>query len=159
MASLLINLAYVALLGSAFTRTVTWLRVLLTLGSALFVVYGIVEGITSIIVWNTIIGVFHATHVVRDERSRRAVRLNPDEAAYRDEWFADLDDFDFNCVWSLGRSARVNGQIIEAGSRPEEIALILEGRAVVERGDTAVATLSRGHLIGEMSFVLSLIHI
>lgn len=153
LASVLINLAYVALLGSAFTRTLTWLRTLLVLGSAFFVVYGIVEGITSIIVWNVIIGTFHAFHVVRDERNRRSVQLGDDEVAYRDAWFSDLDDFDFNCVWSLGRAATVEGVIIADGARPAEVALILDGSALVEQGGSTIATLGRGHLVGEMSFV------
>ena len=153
-ASVLINLAYVALLGSAFTRTLTWLRILLTLGSGLFVIYGIIEDIPSIIVWNTIIGLFHGMHVLRDERARRAVRLTDEEAAIRDELFGDLDDFDFNVVWSLGDPLEVTDDVlVDEGSHPDDVTVVLDGAVRISRGGDEIARLERGALVGEMSFV------
>ena len=151
METLILNAAYVALLGSSFTRTVTWLRLLLVAAAAAFIVYGTVENIRSMVVWNIIIGSMHMFRVIQDKRRQDSVVLTPDECALRDEHFPGVSDFDFNLIWKLGEFVEyAQGQIIIAkGSRPDHVGMLLSGNVSIPD----IADLGRGDALGEMSFV------
>ncbi len=150
---LFLNLAYVALLLSTVTRTVRTLRYLLILGAAFFIAFGFVAGIASMVVWNLLIGGMHAYRVVRDIQAERSVALSADERAIRDLVLSDVSDFDFHMLWSMGREVSYSHEtIIAAGTRPDTVALILDG-AVHIVGAGPDKTLDRGALLGEMSYV------
>lgn len=152
--ALILNAAYVMLVGSALTRTVSWLRVMLTLGSVAFVVYGAIEGIKSMVVWNIVIGAMHLVRLVRDHLQQRAVELTPGEEQARDEFLPDLSDFDFNLLWAMGEQVDYRDEVvILAGSLPSTVSVVLEGTALIERTGELIRGVRRGGLLGEMSFV------
>lgn len=153
LAVILINGAYVVLLGSTFTRTLNWLRLALISGSVLFIAYGLLEGIRSMVIWNLVTGTLHTTRIIKDLRARRSVALTAEEAVIRDQSFPGLDDFDFNALWSLGRPYNADGTaFIEQGSSPDHVMLLMTGQVRVERDGGVIGTLGRGSLVGEMSF-------
>lgn len=150
---IVINAAYIALLGSTFTRTLNWLRALLICGSVMFVTYGLIEGIRSMVVWNLITGTLHTTRIVKDLTARRSVKLSAEEAVIRDQSFPGLDDFDFHALWGLGRAYNADNTVfIEEGSQPEHVMLLVTGQVHVERDGSVISKLGRGSLVGEMSF-------
>lgn len=152
--ALILNAAYVILLGSTFTRTVSWLRVMLTLGAVGFVVYGAFEGIKSMVAWNVAIGGMHLARLLRDHHQQRQVQLTPAEQTIRDEFLPTLSDFDFNLLWAMGeRSEHTDEVMIAAGSRPTTVSIVLDGTALIERNGEVIRGVRRGGLLGEMSFV------
>ena len=66
IAVIVLNFAYIALLASTFTRNLTWLRVALVVASIAFAVFGLLEDILSIVLWNIAIGASHLYRIVRD---------------------------------------------------------------------------------------------
>lgn len=154
VATVILNLAYVALLSSTFTRTVTWLRVMLILGAIAFVVYGMLEGIWSMVGWNLVIGTMHLGRVGRDVIAQRSVSLTSEESTIRDDMFPGLSDFDFNLLWSLGDDiAYENEVIVGEGTVPEIVSVVLSGAVAIEQSGTVTRGVRRGGLIGEMSLV------
>lgn len=153
---LILNGAYIALLISAFTRTLTWLRIMLIVAAAVFIVFGIVEDIWTMVAWNILIGGMHLTRIVRERRQRGLVVLTQEEQAIRDEFFAELSDFDFHLLWCLGEPTTFNNElIIEAGTIPEAVLLVVHGAAGIEHQGDRFAGVGRGGLLGEMSYVSS----
>lgn len=154
LAFVLLNAAYLALLGSTFTRTLVRLRTMLVAAAVAFVIYGILESIPSMIAWNIVIGSMHLFRIARDFRQQRSVRLTADESAARDEFFPELGDFDFHLLWCMGASASYDDQIlIHRGSTPDNVWLVLEGTATIEADGVVSRGIRRGGLLGEMSFV------
>lgn len=154
MAAILLNAAYVFLLGSTFVRGLNWLRALLIGGALCFIAFGAVEGIRSMVVWNVAIGSLHLFRLARDLQQQHSVSLSEDEVQMRDEFLPAMGDFDFNLLWKLGgRAVYDHETIIEAGSAPSTVSLVLDGTALVERNGEVVRGLRRGALVGEMSFV------
>ena len=150
---LFLNLAYVALLSSTFTRTVRVLRLLLIVASVCFITFGLVTGLASMVVWNIVIGGMHTYRVVRDIQAERSVSLTADERETRDLVLSGVSDFDFHVLWSMGREVvYADERIVAAGARPDTVGLILDGSvSIVGAGEDK--TLGRGALIGEMSYV------
>lgn len=152
--SIFLNLAYVALLSSTFTRTVSRLRVMLVAGAALFVAFGLAIDNTAMVVWNILIGGLHLARLIKDERSQRRVTLTRGEALHRDAYFPTLSDFDFNLLWHMGAPVEYcNEAVLARGERPQMVSLILEGQAEIWSDGEVVRTVGVGGLLGEMSFV------
>ena len=149
--SLVLNAAYVALLGSGFTRTLIRLRALLVLGSIAFVIYGLLADILSMVIWNVVIGLIHVTRIIRERRTQHSVVLTADECVIRDQMFPGLSDFDFNFLWQMGEFAEfVEGEVIIArGTQPEHVGLLLEGVVSIP----GIVELAPGAVYGEMSFI------
>lgn len=153
-ATLALNAAYVMLTAGAFTRNILWLRLLLLAASIGFITFGILENVPSMIAWNIGIGSLHISRIARSVRRARAVELTPDEAAARDRYFPGVGDFDFHVLWSMGEEF-IHGPrtLIDAGSVPQTVSLVLEGQVNVVDGRAPVRALGPGSLVGEMSFV------
>lgn len=148
-----LNLAYVALVGATFTRTLDRLRGLLICGAICFVLYGLAADVASIVLWNIAIGGLHTFRAVRDALARRSVTLADDERRVRDELLPAVSDYDFYLLWSMGAERTYdNTTVIARGSVPDTVRLILGGAVRIE-GDAVAKILRRGALLGEMSFV------
>ena len=155
IAVIVLNFAYIALLASTFTRNLTWLRVALVVASIAFAVFGVLEDILSIVLWNIAIGASHLFRIVRDYRQQHSVKLTAKEQTERDEFFPELSDFDFHLLWCMGRDVHYEGQaLLHAGKLPDTVSLVLEGTVVVEGNQgEALRNLNRGALVGEMSYI------
>lgn len=151
----ILNLAYIALLGSTFTRQLVWLRTMLVLAAIAFIAYGSIESIRSMVIWNILIGSMHLFRIARDYRQQRSVGLTDAERVLRDEFFPGLGDFDFNLLWCMGsrRDYAADELLIGKESQPDTVSLIMDGTAVIERDGVVTRGIRRGGLLGEMSFV------
>lgn len=155
--TVILNLAYVALLGSTFTRTLTRLRLLLIVGGLCFIVFGLIIGNASMVIWNIATSSLHTYRVIKDERAKRSVKLSPEEAALHQELFPDLSAFDFNLLWRMGRKVEyVDELMIVMGETPDFVALILDGYAEIWERDERIRVLRCGALLGEMSYASGL---
>jgi hypothetical protein len=151
---LILNLAYLVLVASTFTRTVLSLRVALLLGAFGFVIYGLVASVYTVAVWNSVTGTLHSIQLYRYVSARRAVELTADDEFWHSELFASLDRFDFYSLWSMGEeSHRSDARLVTAGEQHDRVAIVLEGDVEIRNGSQHVASLSRGSLIGEMSYI------
>ena len=152
--TLILNVAYLILLGSTFTKTILWLRAVLICSSTAFVVYGIVSGISSVAAWNAVAGVLHVYQLVVYLRARRSVLVSAEDEHLRQRLFPGLDQFDFATLWSVGEPCTYeNEQLIAAGASQDWTALILDGLVEIRRGDDVVAELGPGALVGELSYI------
>ena len=153
-AVLILNAAYLVLVASTFTRTVLSLRIALMAGAFGFVIYGVVASIITVVVWNSVTGTLHSIQLYRYVSARRAVRLTPDDERWHTELFAGLDRFDFYSLWSMGEEFRLSDlKWAAAGEEHNRVAIVLEGDVEVRNDSQLVASLGRGSLIGEMSYV------
>jgi len=127
---------------------------MLIAAAVVFIVFGTIEQIWTMVVWNIVIGSMHALRIVRDRRRERSVELDHQEQVLRDEFFPELSDFDFHLLWCMGEPATyTNEVVIEAGTVPQSVMLVTAGAAGVERNGERFVGVGRGGLLGEMSFV------
>lgn len=154
LAAIILNGAYVAFVGSAYTRTLAWLRVLLIIGGGLLIVFGAMEQIWPMVGWNIVIVSSHIARIIGERRAQNSVQLTAAESALRDEVFPEMSDFDFNLLWSMGSTVAYDDELMIAeGSRPHTVSLVTEGLVAIEKSGETKRGLRRGALIGEMSFV------
>ncbi len=153
--TIVLNIGYVLLISAAFTRTLGRLRFLLVFASLALALYGAIVGVLSMVLWNALIGSVHAYRLARDILASRAIQLTDDERRIRDEYFAGVNDFDFNALWGMGRTVEhpSDTTIIGAGTQPESVSMLLEGKVEIQRDGVAGPNIGRGALIGEMSYV------
>lgn len=153
LSTIIINVAYVSLFASTFTRTIPRLRMFLVGAAICFIVFGSIVGNWSMVAWNVLTGILNSRQLILHARRRRALVLSAEDESSRKRWFGDLDAFDFASLWSMGEDVDVKDErIVEAGHQHASTSLILDGVIEVQRGGTTV-TLGAGALIGEMSLV------
>lgn len=152
--AIILNIAYAVLIGATRTRTVRWLRVTLIAGAALFVTYGAIVGITSMVVWNSAIGGLHLSRLLADLYTERSAKLEPEARKFRDRLMPELSDANFLFLWNNSQEAvHLDTPIVEAGELPEHLSLIVAGRVdITHRG---VPKFQRGDatVIGGVSFM------
>lgn len=153
-ATIVLNLAYVCLLASTFTRTIVTLRSALIAGSVAFITFGLWVDIPSMVAWNSVTGTLHTVQLVKAVRARRAIALTKDDESVRQTLFPELDAFDFHALWSMGEEKRPeNVQLTHSGQPQHWVGLLLDGHVEVWRKGSPTARLDAGALIGEMSFM------
>lgn len=154
LAAIFLNGAYVAFVGSAYTRTLAWIRVLLIVGSGCLIVYGTFEEIWPMVGWNALIIASHLVRILGERRAQNAVRLTPEEGVLRDALFPSLPDYDFNLLWSMGREVSFEDEVMIAeGTHPGTVAVLLDGIVAISSNGKTKRGLGPGSLLGEMSFV------
>ena len=155
--AVILNIAYLVLVASAFTRAVLSPRIALMIGAAGFIVYGVVASIATVIVWNAVTGSLHALQLYRYVSARRAVHLTDDDERWRERLFPGLDRFDFYSLWSMGEESQSSDRrLVAMGDDHNRVAVVLKGRVEVRSEDAVIAELGEGALFGEMSFVRGL---
>lgn len=153
-ADLILNLAYVLLIGGGLTRNILWLRTMLLLAAFGFITYGLVQDIPSMVAWNIVTGGLHGSRIVRTLRTRKLVALTASEAQIRDWLFPGMSEFDFNILWSMGAEVTYSeAMLIEQGTVPTTVSVITDGEVSVARDGEIFKRLGVGLLVGEMSFV------
>lgn len=151
---LVLNLAYIALFASAFAPSIVSLRWALITANIAFIVYGSLAGITSMVVWNVIIGSMQSFNQFKLLRARAKVALTDEHRRFRQMLFPDLDDLNFSALWALGTTtAVVDEQVTFAGRTVETVHVVLDGVVEMHKGDAVVERLPTGSLVGEMSYL------
>ncbi len=152
--TVVLNIAYVFLLLSTFTRTVRGLRLALMSAAAAFVIFGLFASNWTIVLWNLLIGSMHLYQHLRFISARRSVKLDDEARDVRSRLFVDLDDFDFNALWVLGETKEfaAGTPLTCAGEVNHHVYLILDGAVAVERSDRSGIVMGPDDLVGEFSF-------
>lgn len=153
LSTAVINVAYVTLFASTFTRSMPRLRASLVAASIAFIVFGTMEGNWSMVAWNAVTGVLNTRQLVLHARARTALVADESEERIRHRWFPDLDAREFLALWSMGRDVHhIDERLIEFGAENSHTWLILDGTVEVRRPGS-VARLGAGSLVGEMTLV------
>lgn len=159
MEAIAINIAYALYVGSALAKTEIKLRVMLVIVSIAFMIWALIAGQTSALIWNLLFGGSHLSQLIRRWQQHRAIEIADDAELVHQRLFRDLSRLDFFGLWSVGASRRVmpGEPLIVEGSKQDTIALLLSGEVLVERatpdGPMEIARLGVDSLLGERSFV------
>lgn len=152
--TVIINLAYVALLSSTFTRRILWLRTFLIVGAIGFITHGFITRNWSMVSWNLATSLLHSFQLTKYVLARRATALTHDDEEHRRRLFPDLDSFDFASLWSMGESVSYeNEPVIVRDEAHGRMRVVLDGIVDVYRPDAEPVRLGPGSLVGEMTFV------
>lgn len=154
LSTLVINIAYIALFASTFTRRLVWLRAFLIAGSVAFITFGIMVGNWSMVGWNIVTGSLHARQLVLYVLSRRRLSLTAEDEVVRRTLFPDLDAFDFSSLWSMGETVRYVDELMTVrGETHGRVGVVLDGTVRIERPADADVELTSGALVGELTYV------
>lgn len=149
-----INIAYIALFSSTFTRRLVWLRAFLIVGSVAFITFGIMVENWSMVGWNIVTGSLHSRQLALYVLSRRRLSLTADDELVRKTLFPDLDAFDFSSLWSMGETVRYTDELMTThGEEHGRIGVVLDGTVRVERPAEEHVELGNGALVGELTYV------
>jgi len=150
-----LNVAYALYVASGLVKTEWRLRVALVVVSIAFIIWGLVAGLYSPIVWNVLFGLTHCWHLYRMWQANRAISLTEDAEHVRERLFKELPRLDFFALWSIGTTNEFDpGEVlITQGATDHQLSLILRGQISVDRGGEQLATLGPDALLGERAFV------
>jgi hypothetical protein len=144
-----LNLAYVALLVGAFCASMNRVRVLLVLSAMLFVAYGSIQHIASLIVWNLVIGGLNLHRLMAGLWAEARVSLTAEQERHWRNLFSDLAPGDFQRLWELGSDVLCSDELlVETGLTPDRLYLLLRGTVHIRRGETVLDELGPGAIIG-----------
>jgi len=149
----LLNGVYAVYVVAPLLKNELWLRVLLGVAAAGFVVWGVLINNGSVIVWNSLFGAISIFAIVRLIHERRSIELNDELARIKSHLLPTVSNRDFLTFWGLGTVRDTEAPLTTEGSQVEELMLILDGEASVKSADREIARLGEMDIVGEMSFV------
>ena len=140
---------------SAYILTnILWLRVLLVVAAIFYIIAGISLGITSMSGWNSAYLVINAYHVVILLLNNSTVLLPEDTKEIYQNEFSSMTTREFKKLILMNPLTEVNNKkLIEEGTVPGKLLVLVKGEATVLKSAKKIATLTPGDLIGEMSFM------
>ncbi len=152
--TVVLNTAYVALVGSTFTRTALQLRLMILSGSCGFVLFGLLADIPSMAAWNALVGVLHIINIVRIVRRQRTRTTDVQADWLRQVVFAELEPATFNRMWESSWVGDYDGRTLtRQGEAHSRLAIIVSGMVDVRIDGEIVNRLGPGAMIGEMSLM------
>lgn len=148
-----LNVAYIAYAASSLFKDMLRLRVTLLIATVLYISYGVIADIWSMVWWNIPVGIIHAWRSWDLLRERRAVDLDTEAEAIRVLLYRDLDRVAFYRLWKLSEEEHFHDRhvLITQAEPVTHIMLILDGSVRVEANGRRVSELGRLRFIGEMS--------
>lgn len=147
------HLGYALNLASLAVRDVLWLRSIMLVSQGLLGFASFWIANYNVFFWNSVFIMVNAYHVVRIARERQPIPLPADIQDIYEEVFAAMTRREFLNFWLTGHVEEVRGPLVEQGSRPERIMMVLEGSASVRKGGRELGRLGRKRFIAEMSFL------
>jgi hypothetical protein len=150
-----LNLAYaVYVVSPIFTRMLP-MRIVMMMATALFITYGLVSGVMSVVWWNIPFGAMHAWQIWRLLSERWAVDLDEEERSIHKRLFPTLDEVDFHALWSMGTEELVDGatRMITCDERTDRLLLVIDGEVEVVTRASEKVRLGAMEVVGEMSLV------
>lgn len=149
--TIVLNMAYVAMLGSTHMRTATRIRVMLLVASVGFTAFAVLTGIWSMLAWNLVTSALHIVSLVRQVRAGRSVELSDLETRWRQYTFPTASPAAFRAAWAAGRERRMTDAVLTTlGHAPPALSLIVDGSVEVRDGGHLLARLGPGAFVGEM---------
>lgn len=131
---------------------VLWLRVILIIGTAVYIYTGIILNLDSMIGWHIAYGIINLVQVILIllERSN-TVLPEPIRSIYTDQ-FHSLRPKEFKRLMQINPVHNIGPEtFLNDGDHNDRIFLILDGEAVIEKNGEHVATCECGDFVGEMS--------
>lgn len=156
LATVVVNIAYVSYIAAAVSRSVTWLRVFLTITSAIFVVFGILADIPSIVVWNVAFGGFNLWRLVSGQFRQRKLMLTDEERSLHHSRFGWASSDDFARLWHAGWPERyAAGDRIRHRKGVGDLVLVVEGRVEIRSEGRLIDSYGPRRLIRETTLDLT----
>ena len=148
------HLGYGLMLLALAVRDILWLRSILVFAQLSLAAYAIMANNMAVAFWNVLFVCINSIQVVRILKERRPVELPADAADLYTEMFSVMSRREFLFFWQRGTINEVcDTWITREGERQNELSLILSGTVQVVKNGSAIARLSRGSFIAEMSFL------
>lgn len=148
-----LNGVYAVYVVAPLLKNELWLRILLTVTAAGFIVWGSMIDNGSVIFWNSLFAAISIFAIVRLIHERRSIELNEELAKVKSHLLPTVSNRDFLTFWGLGTVRDTDAPLTTEGTRVDELMFILDGEASVQSGDREIARLGAMDIVGEMSFV------
>ncbi len=151
----LYSLAAVFSLAAYVFSNIFWLRVFLIIAAVLYIITGLTLGLTSMTNWNIAYLVINFYHVILIIYNKSTVLLPDDIKDIYKQSFTPLSTREFKKIVMTNpyHIYKKGEKIMTEGEIPNELFLLLSGKASVVVSKNEIATISSGDFIGEMSFI------
>ena len=151
----LYSLAAIFSLAAYVFSNIFWLRIFLIFAAVLYIITGLSLGLTSMAGWNSAYLLINCYHVILILYNKSTVLL-PDviKEIYKQS-FTPLSTREFKKIVMTNpyHIFQKGDKIMTEGEIPNELFLLLSGKASVIKSENEIATISSGDFIGEMSFI------
>jgi hypothetical protein len=149
-----VNVGYAIMLLGFVLRDVLKLRSALVVGQIMVVTYNLHRGVYASAVWNSFYMVINVIWVSRILYERRPASIPAEIRDLYEKIFTGFTPKEFLTFWKTGSEKSWDSEVIvNEGSSPADLFLIVAGSADVERGGRKLASLGRGRFFAEMSFM------
>ena len=153
---ILLNIGFVLNFIALAFRDILWIRVLLTLGYLLRFFYQFYFSLSiQASTWMLIFVIVNLIQIIQILNERRKRYIEPKIVDLYKTVFKDFSTYEFLSFWKHGTVEVVdpNTRIINAGDYSNSIRLILDGQVLISKDNKNLTVLSRGHFIGEISYI------
>jgi len=154
--SILLNIGFVLNFIALAFREILWIRILLTLGYLLrfFYQYYISHSMEASF-WMIVFVSVNLFQIIRILNERRKRYIEPKIVDLYKTIFKDFSSYEFLYFWKIGKLKKVTtGKVlINRGDYSNSINLILAGNVKVSNENKEITLLSRGHFVGEISYL------
>lgn len=147
-----LNLAYVIYITSPVFKKMLQLRSVLLAATIVFIIYGIVANVWSVVWWNIPFGLMHVWQIMLLVRERMGVKLTDEDEAVRVLLTPGLEPSRFNVLWQAGTEHELTDQTLTRKGEPvDSVWLVLEGQVEVTDGTGLRLPLGPLSFVGEQS--------
>ena len=154
--TILLNIGYALNVIALAFREILWIRVLLTSAYLLrFLTQYFFENNQNTSVWMIVFVAINLFQIIQILNERRRRHIEPRIVDLFETVFNSFTSYEFLTFWKIGsiKTAARNSIIIKEGARQYSLMLILDGEVNISKNNKKLTYLSRGHFIGEISFV------
>lgn len=135
-------------------RNILWLRILLVIAAIIYIISGVMLGISAMVGWNAAYLIINLFHVVILLLDRITIALPDDTAKIYHQYFSTLSTREFKKLIITNQFCSFqSNMIVEEAEIPDRLYILLQGSVEIIKKGEQLATLSPGDFIGEMSFL------
>ncbi len=154
----MIHVANVVYLASYLVKDILWLRILTVVGIICLVPYYLAcaeNPLWDAIAWSSLFATVNLFQIFLLVKERWPVSLIGMEREVYDRIFHSLTPGEFVKLLNLGewREHPEGEALVKDGEVVEQMMLLCQGEAVVQKGELEIARLRPGQFVGEMSFI------
>ena len=152
---IILNIGYALTFIVLAIREVLWLRTTLTAAQiSLFTYhYFFIDNLYAAF-WTAIFIIVNTYNIIKIFLERRPKMIPEEIRDLYDGIFESLTSSEFLYFWNMGTIKSVNSEyLIKSGEHQKNLLLVLSGSADVEVNGKAIANLTRGTFIAEISFL------
>ncbi len=151
---LLLNCYYLGMTVALMIRKILWLRIVLILAGCCLLSYGILSNNKTVIMWNLLFISINTFQVVRLLYEKKPIIFTAEMDFLYQKIFFEMRRKDFLFLWKKGNINETKDQLLcSKGTVPENLILIIKGKAEVKKDSQNIAILGRGDFIAEISFI------